>query len=219
MTFRAEHQGYIRGISGFAAATSHPTDSSALRDGLINNTNHLIDECGQTRVAITLPPGTYFEQASPSTEQFQLVDRLPVLGFPAILRTIVASPVYAVHLRASISAAGTATFRIKLGFFGDDTVSPVIGATVRNVATVTTTSTSGADLAPTAIHIPRALIDARAGEPTNPYAWMPGISSLDANGALAYGRSMWLQLEVWAKTSVVTSKPRVHGLYAREYNG
>lgn len=217
MTFRSEHQGYIRGISGFAAGVSQPVDTSALRDGLINNVNQLTTECTQTRVALTLPVGAYFEQTSPSTEQYQLVDRLPILGFPATHRGRTLD--FVAHLRASISAAGTASFRVKLGIFGDDAESPAVGSTIKNVSTVTTTSTSATNLSPSILYIPATVIAERATDPESPYAWLPGIASLDGNGTRSYGKSLWLQVEVWAKTSVVTSKPRVHGLYVREYTG
>ena len=56
MAARSEHSGYIRGLA--ARVTSKgPVSAAASRDALVNNANHLADECAQTRGAMMLPSG------------------------------------------------------------------------------------------------------------------------------------------------------------------
>jgi hypothetical protein len=215
MAIRSEHNAYIRGLSSVTGSDYGPVDASASRDALVNNTNHLVSECTQTRVALVMKAGSYYEQASPSTTAYQLIDKLDPIPFPMNFSTVILIP----HIKVSISAAGTASFRMRLTFYGDESL-PSVGDSAPNVADFTTTSTTAVDVNPGKVWISYASIQARGRDPdTGTYPWMPALNSLDGSGNLSSKRSLWAQLEVWAKSSVGTSKPRVHGLYAREYIG
>jgi hypothetical protein len=215
MTVRSEHEGYIRGLSTITGASYGPVDASAARDAIINNTNHLVSECTQTRIAITRKAGAYYEQSAPSTTTYQLIDKLDPFAFPMNFSTVVLVP----HIKVSISAAGTASFRMRLTFYGDESL-PSVGDAAPNVADFTTTSTTAVDANPGKVWISYASIQARGFDPnTGTYPWMPAFASLDGSGNVSTKRVLWAQLEVWAKSSVDTSLPRVHGLYAREYIG
>lgn len=219
MTSRSEHTGYIRGPAGFIT-TDGPADAGALRDGLINNVNHLLDECTQVRAAITLAAGSYYEQNPTDTSVYGMFDQLPPIVFPIMIHPSGDSTVIVPHMRASISAAGTASFALRLTFREAVTFGPSTVSAVSNIVGVTTTSTTATDLTLSPLYISRGVIDAHIADAGGSLSSsLSSFASTNGDGSSEVGKMLMVQLEVWAKSSSAQRYPRLHGLYLREFIG
>jgi hypothetical protein len=116
-----------------------------------------------------------------------------------------------IDMRASISAAGTATFRLALQHGAAARTTPVDPATFpqTNIAEVTTTSTTGEDLTAT-LYLDAAQVRRAA------YAATP---SEDGDGDPSTAFYIPVSFQVWAKSSSGSSAPRILSLTAIEYPG
>lgn len=207
----SEHGGFIRGLAAEVDAGGDPVASAFVRDALTNNALHLLDEFGQALVSVTAVTATDLE-TSASTDLALIpgcdwqVPLRPRHGDASSFRVVV-------HLRAMISSAGTATFRIALRppqFGSMLTIEPYDPASFPTayIAEVSTTSTSGADLAAT-LYIPTTLV---ASAP------LAEVESENAGGDLTAAYFLTARLQVWAKSSSA-GKPQVLALNAREFCG
>ncbi len=185
--------------------SSYPVDTSATREGLINNLNHTADQAGQVLVART--PVTTYELASPSTTVYsKMIDCRDVP-----LRTTPAGSSYLLvpYLRASISAAGTASFLVQVVFNGRYDV-PVPGTDW--AIEVSTTSTSAVDIdftaaSPESMRLTSFLMREMTSE----------LPTLDGAGDPARAQVMRVAVQVWAMSSSGSSNPRIHAFQLREY--
>lgn len=206
---------FVRGYQATVLGTDGPADTGACRDSLVNNARHLHDESGQVIANLAQAAGEQWQQEVTSTTEFGLIDNLPPVYFP--LRRKANGDSYSVvtNLRASISAAGTATFRIQLWFQCFHEVPSEALTGIVHVVEVTTTSTSATDLATQVVYMPAALIAAAGRRPGSAIsATMPGLR---ADGSLGSASFLFASLTIWAKSSSASSFPRIHGLTAREY--
>lgn len=208
----SEHGGYIRGQLAEMDTGGDAVDA-ALARVCVNNALHLLDEAGQFVVCVVPTTGEYLEQASPSTTTFALIGGAE-WEFPIHVRHGDESSVrIVVYMRAYISAAGTASFRIALrprdlaryAVPLDPSSSPA----PTWVAGVTTTNTTGEDLTATlyltASQVREMFVDTWPSE--------------DGGGDPVRTGQRVVCLQVWAKSSVGTSLPRIISLTAREFAG
>lgn len=214
----SEHSGVIRtDVVSYLGATG-PVDTAIVRDVVVNNLNHLTDVGGQELV--NLQAVTAWSLGTPSTTVYRPLTALPPLPVPLRIRTDGSTYTVVVYLRASISAAGTADFRLALrppsraGARGVP-MDPTLGATW--TADTSTTSTTATDLGPFALRLPASVVA---------YAFDRGDASFagswpteDGSGNDRTADILVATLEVWTKSSVITSLPTVHALEAREYIG
>lgn len=210
MTARSEHSRYVRGLASRIAAESM-ADTAVLRDGVVNNTNHLLDQRG---IVIAALSGSWTSYESEDTGEFhQLYGLLPI-EFPITLLPSGRSAAVVPHLRGYVSGgAGTGVFRVRISRIGGENIPPELGDRCTEVST---TSTTGEDLAPDPIFLPREEADASI--------YGTGIErpfpSLDGSGDAAVARVSMAQIEVWAKiSSGVAQAPVLVGLTLREYIG
>ena len=207
----SEQGGYIRGLTSEIDIGGDPVASALVRNGLVNNALHLLDEFGQVLVSTHAVAVTDLQGAASTT--MTLVPGCdwacplrPRHGDASTFRVVV-------YLRASISAAGTATFRIALrppqfgALLNTEPYDPASFPTAY-IAEVSTTSTSGADLAAT-LYIPAALV---ASAP------LSEVESEDASGDLTTAYFLSARLQIWA-TSSSAGFPRVLAIVAREFAG
>lgn len=213
----SEHGGFIRGF-GSEPGETDPVDTAIVRDAIVNNLNHLTDVAGQELV--NLQAVTAWQLGSPSTSVYRPLGALPPLPVPVRIRTDGSTYTVVVYLRASISAAGTADFRLALrppsraGARGVP-MDPALGATW--TADTSTTSTSATDLGPFALRLPASVVAYafERGDAAFSGSWPTDRGDGTDDTGLVYVAT----LEVWAKSSVGTSLPTVHALEAREYIG
>lgn len=209
--------GFIRGVVGNHLLGDDPADTAVSRV-VVNNLNHLADSCGQCLVNF-VSPTTAYALPSPSTSVYTRFANLPHFLVPVRMRHDGSTMRLVVNLRASISAAGTASFRIFARFpsttYTPGTVTPPdpsLGYTT--AADESTTSTTGADLGPKILYgnspLVQSVIDGGFLEMTD---------GERADGEWASAPVLMALIEVWAKTSIVTSVPRLHSLSVREYIG
>ena len=206
----SEQGGFIRGVTGEIDAGGDPISSAIVR-ALVNNGLHLLDEFGQALVSEHAVAVTDFQGSASTT-----MTLIPGCEWDCQLRIRhgdTTSYRVVVYFRGSISAAGTATFRLSLRppqqgpLFG---VAPVDPATLSTTYTaeVSTTSTSGADLAAT-LYLPASIVaSARLGE----------IPSEDGSGDETTAFQLSARLQIWA-TSSSAGFPRVLAITAREFAG
>lgn len=209
----SEHGGYIRGQLAEMDTGGDAVDA-ALARACVNNALHLLDEAGQYVVCAVPPTGEYLEQASPSTTRMALIGgadwSIPSLrirhGDASSFRIVV-------YMRAYISAAGTATFWITLRPQDRHVLStprdPDVFSGMPNVVKVTTTNTTGEDLTAT------LYLSADQVRRMPLSIWPSEDGGGDAAGCVTYPAA----LQVWAKSSVGSSLPRIISLTAREYAG
>lgn len=209
----SEHGGFIRGQADEIDAASAPIDVAMARNGLVNNLQHIVDQSGQFLVCMAPTTGEYLEQSAPSTTTMALVGGAE-WHFPLRVRPGDESSFrVVVYMRAYISAAGTATFRLALR--ARDAVlytvppDPASFSTTW-VAEVSTTSTTGADLTCT-LYVPASMVGAR-------FPWTSWESE-DGGGDPVQAYGLEASLQVWAKSSNGASLPRIMSLTAREYSG
>lgn len=209
----SEHGGFIRGQAGEIDSAGAAVDAALTRNGLVNNLQHLTDQAGQFVVCVVPPTGEYLEQSAPSTTTMALVTGAE-WRFPLRVRSGDESSYrVVVYMRAYISAAGTATFRLALRaldhLIGTIPPDPASFSTPW-VAEVSTTSTTGADLTAT-LYVPAAMVG--RAHPLALYA------SEDGSGDPASAAVLLASLQVWAKSSNGASLPRIVCLTARKYAG
>jgi hypothetical protein len=220
MTSHSEHGGYIRGLAASLIVDKGPADTGACRDALVNNPNHLLDECTQVRASITLKAGGFYTGSETggvaAVDTFEPPFGLYPLRIPLQIRSDGRSVLIVPHLRASVSA-GTLTIRVFLSFDPGTTRSsvgvPAVGSTC---AEVTTTSTTGADLAPTPIYLPIADYEAaRDARPSGRVGMAyPSLTGIGGPG-ISFAPIVYMHLR-WKSSS---GDPRLYGLSAREYIG
>lgn len=205
MGYSSTYGGVIQNLPPLS--TTDPVDTSAVREGLINGLMHACDQAGQVLVART--PVTVYEQSSPSTSVYRrMIDcrQVPLRCTPSG-----ASYLLVPYLRASISAAGTASFLVQVVFSESSMDVPRPGTDWS--IEVTTTSTTAADIdftaaSPESMRLTSFTMESQADE---------RLPSLDGAGEASVGRCMRVAIQVWAKTSVLTSLPRIHAFGVREY--
>lgn len=209
----SEHDGFVRSLPT-ELATKAALDAAVVRDGIVNNLNHLTDCSGQVLVQF-VSPDTAYSLTAPSTTLFTRFDTLPVFEVPLRLRHDGASFFVVIDARVSISAAGTATFRVLLrppDRGSPPPPDPALGYV--NVIEFTTTSTSGADITTAPIYLPPAAVQRVIDD-----GFLSISDSEMGDGTAGTALILPVSIEVWAKTSLITSLPRVQSLIAREWLG
>lgn len=204
MAHSAEHGGIIRSM--VTLGSTEPMDSAGTRDGVINGLNHIADQFGQCLV--NRAPTTAIALASPSTTAFsrmidcrQLSLRVAPCG---------ASFLIVPYLRASISAAGTATFRIAVVLpGGEDDVPLLTYPTMQKQVATTSTAAVDVDVDPMYIQAPAVFGPRGLG--------LYNAPSLDGSGDASRAAVLTASIQVWALTSVITSIPTIHAFSCREY--
>jgi len=207
----SEYEGYVRGQS-YQLDDTESVDTGAVRDGLINSACHLADESTQVRVSWNMPTGDSPLVAVPApttTSAFYYVETFgpfPLTVFQSYSAKLVC------RLRGQVSQAGTSTWRLALRPVGPATARPT--TMEPGVCEVSTTSTSYADLDPTpgAIQLTRDQVEICR-------AYYPTLRSQDGSGNPASVLVCLAQLEVWTKTSDVSSIGQLSVVLAREYVG
>lgn len=204
----SEHAGFIRGFDSLLVSAG-PVDTGLVRDAVVNNVDHLIDESTQLRVHwVRSSEQDPLIPASSSTA-YSLA---AIFGpFPVALMPDGQAARIVVRLAGRVSAVGTATWRIAFLPFGPASAAPPATTVSDSVAEVDTSSTSVAWLDPTpqVLTLERELVDVcRRTIPSNVNAMTPG----NAEWTL-------MQCEVWAKVSSAGRDAELHGLYVREYVG
>lgn len=207
MASHSEHGAVIRGLSQTLGVAQGPVSASLGRDAVANNLRHLHDESAQVLCTLTKATGAYWTQASPSASLFQRLDAFVPVEFPIHRRADTGdSFLVIIDVRASISTAGTATFRFAL-HPGVETIRGAPAAVGAAVIDATTTSTTEASVAVGALYLTGAMLEAaRRSFPSELGDGNPGAGSMFV-GALT----------VWAKASA--GAPRLHSIRAREYVG
>lgn len=205
----SEHAGFIRS-SATRLLKNGPVDAGDARDGVINNLNHLEDSAGQCLVNFVGIAGggkAYWDGLGSSTA-YTRVDGLPVM--PVLLRALADGTTtrLVIRLNAEITIAGTATFRIALMPHGSYLSSPPPPASVgyTNIAEISTSSTSAADLDPVSVYV-----SARDGASI----WQT-LPSRDGSGVLGSVQACLGSLEVWSFSSSA-GKPRINAITVQEY--
>ncbi len=204
----SEHAGFIRGGAARLVATS-PVDTGDVRDSVVNNLNHIEDSSGQYLINM---PGRTAGKASwdgvGSGADFSRVLVLPSL--PVVLRVMPDGNTsrIVIALYAHITSAGTATFRFALMPVGVHRTSPPPAASLGfpNIAELSTTSTSVAELGPVSVYA--------SARDDSPY-WRD-VPSRDGVGSVGSARVILAQLEVWAMSSSA-GIPRISSISAQEY--
>lgn len=213
----SEYTGFIRGLAG-ELVESGPLDTAIVRDGIVNNLNHLTDMAGQV-VCQFVSPTTAYSLTSPSTTVFTRFDTLPSFAFPLRIRNDGSSYRYIIDARCSISAAGTATFRFWLRLPGGPGVGyPPDPASYPQTIDASTTSTTGADVGPKTVRAGASMVAAALGRGVDRGYVTEGLS-LDGDGVVAAAPYILARVEVWAASSVTTSLPQIQSLIVREYIG
>lgn len=210
----SELGGFIRGILGNHLLAEDPADTGASRNAIVNNLNHLTDSCGQCLVNF-VSPTTAYALPAPSTSAFTRFTNLPPFLVPVRVRTDGSTMRLVVNLRASISAAGTATFRVFARFpttYRGGPPDPSLGYVA--VAEDSTTSTTAADLGPKIIYGTQGLVRSVIDD-----GFLEETDGVRADGERATAPVLMAQIEIWAKTSLITSVPRIHSFSVREYIG
>lgn len=216
MTSHSEHGGYIRGLAELVA-NKGPVDTAAARDALVNNTNHLLDECTQVRGSVTLKAGQYFgdEDNIGGIDAFAPPFRFYAVRMPLQIRRDGRSVAIVPHLRASVSA-GTLTIRVFLSLNpGSRRATVNVPPVGDDCAEVTTTSTTAVDLVPSPIWLPSSAYDVfRDARPPRPV----GVSypSLDAAGRPSSFVAPVAWLHVRWKISTAAG-PKLYGISWREF--
>lgn len=204
MAHSSEHGGIIRSM--VSLGSTEPMDSAGSRDGVINGLNHISDQHGQCLV--NRAPTSAIALASPSTTAFgRMIDcrRLSLRVAPCG-----ASYLIVPYLRASISAAGTATFRVAVVLpGGEDDVPLLTYPTMQKQVTTTSTTAVDVTVDPMYIQAPAVFGPRGLGFYTDP--------SLDGSGDAARARTLTASIQVWALTSLITSVPTIHAFSCREY--
>lgn len=223
MTINSNAGRYMSGMTERIGSSGRFVDTGACFYGVANNLQHLVDQSVKHLANVVFPSGEYVEQTTPSFTEFQRIDKLPPILFPITCVSGASGGRTAqlvTRLHASISQAGTATFRVRVQLFPSWSASPYLGES--NVAEVSTTNTTGADLtatiyidsdaiARTVGGLERHMLGAIYGTGYTPF------KSLDHNGNPATAKVLMGQLDIWAKSSGTQQKPRVHAVMVREY--
>lgn len=206
----SEHGGFIRGLAAEMDSGGDAIDAAITRDGIVNNLLHLLDERGQVLVAFHAVAATDVQLTSPSTTTPSLI---PGCNFPVTLSIRhgdASSYRVVIYMRAAISAAGTATFWLALRV-PRTTLRPPDPASFSTtyVASVSTTSTSGADLAATLYVGSDDVAEAR----------LESVPSIDGGEDPATALVLPASIQIWAKSSSGSSNPQVLAFVAREFAG
>ncbi len=205
----SEHGGLIYGLAAEGDSAADAVSAAVTRDVVVNGLLHLLDSSGQMVVNFASVTAGEVEQASPPTDE---VTKMCEWAYPMRLRHGDESGFrLVVKTRISISAAGTATFRLALKLASDLYTTPRDPASfpVTNVAEISTTSTSGEDKSAT-IYLNAAQIRR---------ATYAATASVDAEGNPSVAFYIPATFQIWAKSSVGSSLPRILSLTAIEYTG
>lgn len=212
MAGRSEHSRYVRGLATQIAADRF-ADTAILRDAIVNNTNHVLDQRGN--VLVMSSSRTWTSPEAQDASQWHLLFGLQPQRFPITILSSGRSALIVPRIRGYASGgAGTASFRVRLCRLGGGGV-PVVSDSCSEVST---TSTTGADLDPDPIFLTREEVEA------------PGFfgaaqiersfPSLDGGGDAATVRVAMAQIEVWgAITAGAALAPVLAGISAREFIG
>ncbi len=214
----SEHGGFIRGFPGSEAGASYPLDTAMVRDGVINNLDHLCDCDGQVLVNVARVSTAWEYPIEAPTAAYGRMSTVPAFGVPLRIRNDGASQYIVVQMRASISSAGTADFRLVLRPYNSArrAVPPDPALGVSWAADASTTSTTGADLDFDPMFYTGELIGGVSSIGLSPIQEVGGI---DGDGSLRAATVLVASLEVWAKSSIKTALPRIHSLMVREFIG
>lgn len=213
MTARSEHGRYVRGLVS-AIDEDRPADTAALR-AAINNTNHLLDQRGNTIAALA---GTWktHEDGDPSEwhQPFGFFD----LIYPATVLASGDTARVVTHLRGNASTTGTVAFRVELMTLRGSRFPAEVGPTC---AEVTTSSTSVVSLTPDPIYVPADELGDYAQEiPAPRTRWASSLiehPTLAADGSVERIKTLFVRLRVWARRTSGSATPVLRALSAREY--
>lgn len=217
MTSHSEHGACIRGISAESIVGTGPADTAAARDGLVNNLNHLLDECTQHRASIAPRAGEYFTSDVFDLDTFDTFFGLYPLRMPLQIREDGRSVLVVPKLRAAVSA-GTLTLRCFLSLdarapFGILPAPPVGD----ECSEVSTSSTSAVDLTPDPIFIPSAVYESARAARADRRVGLAYPSLTGSGGpGLAWVPIAYLHVQLAISASAT---PKLFGLSAREYIG
>lgn len=214
----SEHGGFIRGFAATELKPTFPLDTAAVRDGVINNLDHLCDCDGQMLVNVARVSAAWEYPIEAPTAAYGRMSTVPVFAVPLRIRNDGASQYIVVQMRCSISSAGTADFRLVMRPYNvaPRAVPPDPALGVSWAADASTTSTTGADLDFDPLFYSRELIGGVSGVGLSPVQEVGGI---DGSGSLRAASVLVASLELWAKSSIKTALPRVHSVMVREFIG
>ncbi len=218
----SEHSGRL--LTGLTFPAGDPVDASFARDYMVNNANHLADEHGQVRVAWVSSATAYsggqgYIQPTTLAITNSYRSYVKTNAWPIPIRQDDSS--YRMRIRLAFAAsavAGTVTFRVVLAPLGasegflltaPDEFSYEASATTTAVAWRT-----GVSKGPLANATQIYLTAARAA----------GFSTLtstiaDVGGAPTVAAQTLVALHIFAKTTHLSSQPRLYGVYAAEWIG
>ncbi len=202
----SEHGGYIRGQ--LVANAGDPADTAATRV-LANNILHSLDQSGQVLCSLSALAADDIQAPSASTT-FQLIRNLDLFPYVRVRHGDGSTFRVVVYMRALASAASTVTYRVALRFPETRLTVPLSPSDFpsTNVAEVSTTSTTGADLTAT-VYLASPALSGRE---------LDTLQSTDGSGDALSSYALGLSLQVWAKSSGA-GVPRARAFTAREYVG
>lgn len=223
MTVNSYAGAYLSGMTERLGYASQFVDTGAVLWGVVNNLQHLVDQSTKHVANIVFPAGELVEQTEPSFTEFKRFDKLPPIVFPITCVSGAAGGRTAklvTRLHASISQAGTATYRVRVQLFPSWSAAPYLGSS--NLAEVSTTSTTGQDLTATLEIDADSIARVLSGLERHPLGAIYGTGftpykSLDHNGNPATARVLMGQLDIWAMSSGTQQNPRLHAVMVREY--
>lgn len=208
----SEHGGLIYGLADEGATAGTFVSAAVTRDVVVNGILHLLDSSGQMVANFAAVNADEVEHASPPTDE---VTKIAGCDWPFPLRVRhgdESSFRIVITMRASLSAAGTATFRLivrPVDVARNTAPNDPASFAQTNIAEVSTTSTTGEDLS-CSLYLNASQVR-RA----------PWQSFLDEDGEGNPGAIFYIPatLQVWAKSSSGSSAPRILALTAIEYPG
>lgn len=204
MPGQSSEQGYfVRGLVGGAL---QPLGADVVRDGIVNNINHLSDAVAVNSLVRAVTTTT-FQLTSPSVSEYQAIPSLGCLAFPLHILPDGTSSRVVVRLRAYASAAGTVSFIVALS--GAGTQPYIVDLPDSNHwKHLSTSSTTPVELV-TSLYLTPAQLSATAFVKSRP--------SIQADGSLGSVQSIEAQLNVYAKTSNVAVLPTLTIVEADEW--
>lgn len=202
---------YIRHATG-DFGDGDPCDAALARDVLVNNAMHIADENAQVRVAWKAGTQTsYLEVGTPPTTSAW--SKVTGWGpFPISVTAAGSSYQMRVRMRGYISKAST-TIDFRLVLSSPEFSRRDLELNGGNVANFQSTSTTDAAMAASGDNIISMSV-AQVTEAMESFATV-----LAVGGAPTSIDWCWATLDLYARTSDVTSLPRVTGVYAAEYVG
>lgn len=205
-------------VRGNALGGNLALDTAAVREGIVNNLNHLQDQSLQHCANWCIPTAntglgtTYVEQAVTTVGTVALIDYLPPMPTLLHMQSDGSSSRIEVVFRAYIDL-GTATFRVFLRplMWGDSFIP--------HTAPVGTSATTIADVTCSSAVAVTCRAEVYVSRLTSTWLISGGIPALDGHAVAMRAQMYAGMVEIWATSTSINHHPRIESVMVREYVG